>query len=43
MITIPILVDGVKRHACVDTGAAADVCNREEVYRDYMNGEAIFQ
>ncbi len=29
--------------ACVDTGAAANRCTREEAYKVYMNGEAILQ
>ncbi len=43
MITIPILVNGVKMQACIDTGAATNMCTREEAYKVYMNGEAIFQ
>ncbi len=36
-------IDGVDMQACVDTGAAANVCTREEAYKVYINGEAIFQ
>ncbi len=43
MITVPVVIDGVEMTACVDTGAAANVCTREEAYKVYMNGEAIFQ
>ncbi len=43
MITVPVLIDGVEMQACIDTGAAANVCTREEAYKVYMNGEAIFQ
>ncbi len=43
MITIPVVIDGVEMKACVDTGATANVCTREEAYKVYMNGEAIFQ
>ncbi len=43
MITIPVLIDGVAMKACIDTGAAANVCTREEAYKVNMNGEAIFQ
>ncbi len=42
MITIPIFIDRVEMKACVDMGAAANMCTREEVYKVYMNGEAIF-
>ncbi len=43
MITIPVVIDGVEMTACVIDGAAANVCTREEAYRVYMKGEAIFQ
>ncbi len=43
MITIPVTIDGVKMTACIDTRAAANVCTREEAYKVYMNGEAIFR
>ncbi len=43
MITVPVWIDGVEMKACIDTGAAANVCTREEAYKVYMNGEAIFQ
>ncbi len=43
MITIPVLIDGVEMKACIDMGVAANVCTREEAYKVYMNGEAIFQ
>ncbi len=43
MITIPVLIAGVPMNACDDTGAAANVCTREEAYKVYMQGDAIFQ
>ncbi len=38
MITVPVTIDGVEMTACVDTGAAANMCTREEAYKVYMNG-----
>ncbi len=43
MITIPVLIEGVLMNACIDTGAAANVCTREEAYKVYQSGEAISQ
>ncbi len=43
MITIPVLIEDVLMNACVDTGAAANVCTREEAYKVYQSGEAIFE
>ncbi len=43
MITVPVTIEGVPMSACVDTGAAANVCTREEAYKVYMTREAIFQ
>ncbi len=30
MITVPVAIDGVEMTACIDIGAAANVCTREE-------------
>ncbi len=43
IITVPVMIDVVEMTACIDTGAAANVCTREEAYKVYMNGEAIFR
>ncbi len=43
MITVPVTIEGVPMNACVDTGAAANVCTREEAYKVYHGGKAIFQ
>ncbi len=43
MITVPVMIEGVPMNACVDTGAAANVCTREEAYKVYQGGKAIFQ
>ncbi len=43
MITVPFVIDGVEMTACINTGAAANVCTGEEAYKVYMNGEVIFQ